>query len=126
MTNEQQQLLQKAKESLKASRILLDNQLPDFSTTRAYYTMFYIAQAILLKENLTFSSHAGVISALGREFTKTQRIPIEYHRYLIDAQEKRTSADYNLNPNITIQEAQDLIKKAEEMLDFAETNLDKI
>lgn len=31
MTNEQQQLLEKAKESLKASQILLDHQLPDFA-----------------------------------------------------------------------------------------------
>ena len=38
MNNEQFLLLQKAKESLKAANILLDNQLPDFASARAYYS----------------------------------------------------------------------------------------
>jgi uncharacterized protein (UPF0332 family) len=52
--------------------------------------MFYIAEAFLLGEGLTFSSHSAVIAAFGREFAKTKRLPVEYHRYLINAQEKRT------------------------------------
>ncbi len=125
MNDEQKQLLEKARESLKAAKILLENELPDFATARAYYTMFYIAQAFLLTEKLTFSSHAAVISAFGREFVKTKRIPQEYHRYLIEAQQKRTEADYKLIPNISFEAAQAIINKAENMLIFAENNLDK-
>jgi uncharacterized protein (UPF0332 family) len=126
MNNEQLLLLEKARESLKAAQILLNNQLPDFATSRAYYTMFYIAEAFLLKNGLTYSSHAAVISGFGREFAKTKRIPVDYHRYLIEAQQKRTEADYNLKPNISFQEAQDIIDKAKNLLDFAYNNIDKI
>ena len=126
MNIEQQQLLQKARDSLQAAQLLVDNNLAAFATARAYYSMFYIAEAFLLGEGLTFSSHSAVISAFGREFARTKRLPVEYHRYLINAQEKRTEADYNLNPNITIEQAQKIINEAEEMLDFAHNNIDSI
>lgn len=126
MKEEQFLLLNKAKESIKAAKLLLNNDLPDFATTRAYYAMFYVAEAFLLKEGLTYSSHAGVISAFGKIFAKTKRIPIYFHRYLIEAQQKRTEADYNLKPNITSAEAQDIINKAEQLLDFAEKNIELI
>ena len=118
--------LEKAQESLRASKILLENQLPDFAVARAYYTMFYIAEAFLLKQDLTYSSHSAVIAGFGREFAKTKRIPVEYHRYLIEAQQKRTEADYNLKPNITLQEAENIINKAQNMLDFTNNNIDII
>ncbi|AFZ53318.1 toxin-antitoxin system HepN family antidote component [Cyanobacterium sp. HL-69] len=126
MKNEQKLLLEKAQESLRASKILLENQLPDFAVARAYYTMFYIAEAFLLKQDLTYSSHSAVIAGFGREFAKTKRIPVEYHRYLIEAQQKRTEADYNLKPNITLQEAENIINKAQNMLDFTNNNIDII
>lgn len=126
MNNEQKLLLEKAQESLKASKILLANQLPDFAVARAYYTMFYIAEAFLLKQELTYSSHSAVIAGFGREFAKTKPIPVEYHRYLIEAQQKRTEADYNLKPNISLQEAENIINKAENLLDFAKNNIDII
>ena len=46
MKIEQQQLLQKAQESVKAAQLLVDNNLPAFATARACYTMFYIAEVL--------------------------------------------------------------------------------
>lgn len=124
MTPEQNQLLIKAGDSLRAARLLLENQLPEFAVSRAYYTMFYLAEILLLQDNLTFSSHAAVISAFGRVLAKTGRVPRHFHRYLIEAQDKRTDADYSIQSNISSRIAQDIIKKAQEMLDFAHANLD--
>ncbi|MGK7886141.1 MAG: HEPN domain-containing protein [Crocosphaera sp.] len=81
MKIEQQQLLQKSQDSLQAAQLLVDNNLPAFAVARAYYAMFYIAEAFLLGENLTFSSHAAVIAAFGRVFSKTKPIPLNYHRF---------------------------------------------
>lgn len=126
MTKEQKLLLQKAKSSLDAAKVLLNNQAPEFAAARAYYTMFYIAQAFLLKEQMSFASHAAVISAFGREFAKPNRIPREYHRFLINAQEKRAEADYNLTPDIDPSEATEIIANAELMLEFALNNIETI
>jgi hypothetical protein len=40
------------------------------------------------------------------------------------AQEQRTDADYSLTPNITPKKAQDIIEKAQRMLDFAQENVE--
>ncbi|WP_017327275.1 HEPN domain-containing protein [Synechococcus sp. PCC 7336] len=47
MTDEQRELLLKAQQSLEAAKLLLANYYPDYATSRAYYTMFYIAEAFL-------------------------------------------------------------------------------
>lgn len=87
--NNNNYLLQKARDSLQAAQLLVDNNLAAFATARAYYSMFYIAEAFLLGKGLTYSSHSAVISAFGREFARTKRLPVEYHRYLINPQDTR-------------------------------------
>lgn len=84
-------LLTKAHESHHAAQVLLDSGHMEFAAALAYYTMFYVAQAFLLGVDLSFSKHSAVIAAFGREFVKTGKI----HRYLIEAQEARLTADYD-------------------------------
>ena len=80
------------------------------------------AEAFLLNEGLTFSSHAAVISAFGRDFARTGRVPVEFHRYLIDAQDLRNQGDYDIDSAITEAEANQLIAQAERLLgDFPDS-----
>jgi uncharacterized protein (UPF0332 family) len=123
MKKEQKFLLDKANESLQAARLLHDNHLLTIAASRAYYVMFYVAQAFLLKEELSYSKHSAVISNFGRIFAKTQRVPSNFHRYLINAQEQRTEADYALKPEIESEAIAKIIAQAEEMLDFAKARL---
>ena len=85
MTEDQEELLLKAQQSLAAAQLLLGNDYTDFAASRAYYAMFYAAEALLEGDGLSFSSHSGVISAFGREFARTKRVPAQFHRYLIEA-----------------------------------------
>jgi uncharacterized protein (UPF0332 family) len=59
-----------------------------------YYSMFHVAEALLLSKGLEYSSHRAVQSAYGREFAKTGLLPEKFHRALLDAYESRLSADY--------------------------------
>ena len=120
MSEEQTLLIEKAKESLKAAQLLSDETMHGFAASRAYYSMFYIAQAFLLSEGLTFSSHAAVISAFGKSFAKTQHLPSKYHRYLIDAAQVRADGDYSTARTITAGEAFENISRAEEFIKLAE------
>jgi uncharacterized protein (UPF0332 family) len=43
VTSDQLALLQKASDSLKAAKLLADQGFYDFAASRAYYSMFYIA-----------------------------------------------------------------------------------
>jgi uncharacterized protein (UPF0332 family) len=57
MTPEQQRLLDKANRSLQAARELNNTGFSEFATSRAYYSMFYIATAFLEAEGLSYSRH---------------------------------------------------------------------
>lgn len=113
MTPEQQSLLQKAERSLEAARQLQTQGFGDFAVSRAYYAMFYVAEALLDQEGLSFSSHAAVISAFGRVLARTGKVPVEFHRYLIDAQAQRTRADYDSRAEISTTESSLLIEQAQ-------------
>ena len=119
MTDEQRELLLKAQQSLEAAKLLLANNFPDYATSRAYYSMFYIAEAFLEGEGLSFSKHSAVIAAFGREFAKPQRVPVEFHRFLIEAQELRTTGDYGQLNAVTSDQAAEQIDHAEQFLALA-------
>ena len=119
MTDEQRDLLLKAQNSLEAAKLLLANNFPDYATSRAYYSMFYIAEAFLEGEGLSFSKHSAVIAAFGREFAKPQRVPVEFHRFLIEAQELRTTSDYGQLNAVTFDQAAEQIDHAEQFLALA-------
>ncbi len=120
MTDEQLELLLKARQSLSAARLLLENGYPDYAASRAYYSMFYIAEAFLAAEGMSFSSHAAVISAFGREFARTDRVPAEFHRFLIDAQDLRNAGDYGQLNAVTAEQATEQIIRAEQFLELAQ------
>jgi len=120
MTEDQLELLLKARQSLSAARVLLDNGFPDYATSRAYYTMFYIAEAFLEGQGMSFSSHAAVISAFGREFARTGRVPVEFHQFLIRAQDLRNAGDYGQLNAVTAQQANEQITRAEQFLELAQ------
>ncbi len=63
MKNEIQALIEKAHASLEAAELLGQQGYYGFAASRAYYAMFYAAEALLLERNLSFSSHSAVIAA---------------------------------------------------------------
>ena len=119
MTSEQAALIKKAEESLRAARLLAKDSLYNFAASRAYYAMFYVAQAFLLEENLAYSKHSAVISAFGQRFAKTGRVPQAFHRYLIEAQESRNVGDYDTGPGLSRDQAAEQIVRAKEFIHLA-------
>lgn len=120
MTSDQAALLHKAQESLRAARILGKEDLHDFAISRAYYTMFYVAKAILLGQGLSFSKHSAVVAAFGERFAKTGLVPANFHRYLLDGEDSRHVGDYDIGPGLSADEAEEQIRHAHEFLDLAE------
>lgn len=123
MTPEQQALLDKARRSIEAAQSLIQQKFYDFAVSRAYYAMFYVAEALLDQEGLSFSSHAAVISAFGQHLARPGKIPTEFHRQLIDAQAQRTRADYDLQSELSQTDAEIIVGQAQA---FLETALQKL
>jgi uncharacterized protein (UPF0332 family) len=120
LTDAQSGLLRKAHRTLQSARLLLTDDDYDGAVSRAYSAMFYVAEALLLSKDLTFSSHSAVISAFRKEFAKPGTIPGEYHRHLMDAQEARNTGDYQVVSHLTEEEAVQHIAHAGDLLKLGE------
>lgn len=123
MTAEQKELLSKARSSLAAAGLLRREGHHGFAASRAYYTMLYVAQALLLGKDLAFSKHAAVHAAFGAHFVKTGLVPAEFHRYLIRAMEVRHAADYAEPEAVSQAECDEQIARAQEFLDLARRHI---
>ena len=64
MTPDTAKYLDKAERAIEAARKLLEIHDTEGGMNRAYYAMFYVAEALLCEQGLSFSKHAGVHSAL--------------------------------------------------------------
>ena len=62
--------MSRAAENLQAARKLLGEGHFGISASRAYYAMFYAAEAALLHRDLQFSRHSAVMSFFDKEFVK--------------------------------------------------------
>ena len=121
MTDDQRELLQEARDSISAAKVLLDAGYPGYAASRAYYAMFYLAEALLEGEGMAFSKHSAVIAAFGQHFARTGRTPTEFHRFLIESAELRHAGDYGPHASVTPDQAQEQIARAEQFLQLAET-----
>ena len=123
MTKQQHALVEHARESLAAARLLTQAGHHGFAAARAYYSMFYIAEAFLAGKGLSFSKHSGVIAAFAEHFTRTKIVPEEFHRHLIRGMEIRHVGDYDYPGSVSAEDAQVQITRAEQFLAFAERTL---
>lgn len=118
-------LIKKAHRYLKSAEILLLDKDFESSVSRAYYAMFYCAEAVLLTKNLSFSSHKGVISAFGEHFIKTGIFPKEFGRELNRAFEKRQIGDYEYTSLISDEDAEEILNSGKQFINAIENWLDK-
>ncbi len=123
MKAEARKLLDKAARAIHAARVLLENQEPEFASGRAYYAMFYVAEALLWEEGLQSKSHSGVHSLFGERFAKTGTLDPKYHRWMLAAFNQRIASDYGLDVGLTPEQAGEVIDRAGEFLGAAEALL---
>lgn len=119
LTSEQATLVQRATEELEVTRTLYIQGFYHAAISRSYYTMFYVAQAFLLGKGMSFSKHSAVIAAFGKHIAHPGIVPIALHRYLIDAQDARLTADYAPEAILTEEDVTPLIGYAETFLNVA-------
>ena len=126
MTPNQSVLIQKARESLSAARLLQGRSYYEFAAARAYYAMFYVAEACLLSRGLSFSSHSAVIAAFGQHFAKTNVLPPDLHRALIRGMEVRQLGDYDSPGRVTEEECAEQITRADRFIQIGEDYLNRL
>ena len=127
ISSETQHFLNLADESHEVAGKLIEMGHARFSAAQSYYTIFYLAQAMLLSKGLTFSSHSAVVAAYGKEFAKTGTLDPKFHRYIIDAQERRQVGHYGgQHEDVTDEQARESFQWAEEFKQAVEAYLSNL
>jgi uncharacterized protein (UPF0332 family) len=119
MKEETEKLLNKAARAIQAAEILLREGEVDFAAGRAYYAMFYVAEALLNEKGLRFRKHSGVHAAFGEQFAKSRLLDPKFHRWLLDAFDKRIQGDYDVEVGVTSEDVTEMIEQASEFLEEA-------
>lgn len=131
MTSDQTLLLQKARGRIELARQLavltpISQTTIDTIAYHAYYAMLHMADAFLQGQGIIRNSHSGIQAAFGEHFAKTQRLPPQFHRYLIVARGLRESADYRPRATVTMPGAREQLDHAVEFLELARRELGEI
>lgn len=119
-----QVLIDRAEESHQAAKVLLDKGFSNFSAAQSYYTMFYLAEALLYSKGLEFSSHSAVIAAYGKEFAKTKILDPKFHRHLIIVERRRAIGHYGEESSVTGEDALESYEWAGQFMDAVKEYLE--
>ncbi len=126
MKTESVQLLDKADRALTAACHLVESGDLEFAVGRAYYAMFYAAEALLEEQELCFSKHGAVHGAFGELFAKTGKLDPKLHRWLLDAFDARIVGDYGATAVFTRENTQDSIGRAHEFVNVIREYLENV
>jgi uncharacterized protein (UPF0332 family) len=102
--------IEKAERFYRSAEHLLTLEDYDSCASRCYYAMFLLAEAALMTQGLSPSSHRGVLTLFGRHLIRTGILPAELGRALSRAYDVRLTGDYAVGVTVSRQEAQDLLE----------------
>lgn len=111
--------LELSEEFLRDAKYLLEKDARRSASSRAYYSMFHAAKAILESLGESPKSHKGVISLFGERVVKEGLMDKIFGRYLSEGLSGRITSDYEF---LTLPER----KEIEERILHAEKFLNKV
>jgi uncharacterized protein (UPF0332 family) len=106
--------LAKAADALENAEYNLKGGFIEATANRAYYVCYYCIIALLYVRDVYAKTHQGARAKFSELFIKTAIFPIEISDSIAMLFDYRQEADYDLDGDITQEEAVILIRKAEE------------
>lgn len=104
--------LEKAGDAIENAEYNLKGGFVSATANRAYYGCYYCMIALLYTKNIHAKTHQGAHAKFSELFVKTGIFPIEISSDISVIFDFRQEADYDLDTDITHEEASDLIKRA--------------
>ncbi len=115
--------MEHAEEALHVARLDLENDFYAAAVNRAYYAIFYAANALLATGKLARSKHSGVLAAFRQHFIKTGLLPVVLSEIYGQVMEDRHEGDYEIltalakeDAEIDIQHAQHFVEEVQAWL----------
>ncbi|MEW6086339.1 MAG: HEPN domain-containing protein [Chloroflexota bacterium] len=110
MKESTQQLIFNAEETLQAAEILFREEYLRDTVNRVYYSVFYVAEALLNEKNLRYSKHGTVHGAFAQHFIRTKLFDEKYHKLLVQSFRRRMLGDYDEVTRFTHEEVLQILE----------------
>lgn len=108
--------LQKAAQSLKEARLLMENGMNDTAVSRLYYAAFYVVNALLAENGFNPKTHSGTKTIFNKEFILTEKIESRFSDFYSFLMAKRFEADYDDFVFIDVSKIKILLAETEEFV----------
>lgn len=119
--------IEKAKNCLSASKLLLDDGLYADSANRSYYAIVHAINALFALRSVGFKKHSGVLAHFNQDYIKPGFIEVEYAKIAKEAFNVRTYSDYSDFYVVSKQEVEEQYNNAVKFVDriekFIESNI---
>ena len=112
--------IRKAYRLLKTSRVDFESGDYDSAASRAYYAVFHMLEGALLLKGLSYSKHSAVIGAFNFQFIKPGIFPKKFSKSIGILFEQRQRGDYDVETDISNEDAEEDIKTASEIVEAIE------
>jgi uncharacterized protein (UPF0332 family) len=114
-----------ARQMLDVAASNLAHGFPGSAVNRAYYAIFYAANALLRTKGISRSKHSGVISAFREHFVKPGLIEVEYSDIYGRVMDNRQVSDYDVEVSTGPKVAADDLRDARRFVDRSKAHLRK-
>ncbi|GAB2516393.1 HEPN domain-containing protein [Spirosoma aerophilum] len=115
--NRTKAFLQKAEEDLSEAQILLEANYPDGTCNRAYYSLFHSIIALLYATNDSIpKTHTGAHTEFRKQFIKTGIFAESSSMIISELFNLQQGGDYEIDFDISIEDAQAAVTHASEFL----------
>lgn len=109
--------IEKARDCIKASKLLLDEGMYADSANRSYYAIFHSMNALCALRSVGYKKHSGVLSDFNMNYVKENLIEVEYSKIAKNAFSVRTKSDYS---DFYIVSKQDVIEQYDAAVKFVD------
>ncbi len=120
MKKDAAKLLARAEECLEEARQLFDFEHYLGAINRAYYCIFGCARALLHENGLYAKTHQGVQTKISELFIKTALLERRHGDAMRYVFELRQTSDYDLDAELTIEDASYAIEAAAQFIEATE------
>lgn len=124
--NEALKALEKASDAVRNAAYDLQGGFELATANRAYYACYYCMTALLYTHNVYAKTHQGLRAKFSELFIKTGLFPEDASTTVSLLFDYRQEADYDLDAEITNDEAFNLVHKANEFLELTRAYFNKI
>lgn len=112
-----EKMIERSKGAFKEANLLCEEDLYYGAISRAYYSMFYLTQAVLTTKELSQKKHSAVISAFAEHFIKQGLLSKDLHSKIRQAFDERNVADYEVEILKSEEDSKEILNYA---LEFSE------